>query len=67
MGVSEARVETIDSVVRLVCRDARAAESRLGCSVIPIRDFCNWSVHDEENEERIQSNRTSSPRAADTL
>jgi len=39
LGVSEARVETVDSVVRLVCRDARATESRLGCSVIPIREI----------------------------
>jgi hypothetical protein len=39
LGVSEAGVKPVDSVVRLVCRDAWAAESRLGCGVIPIRDF----------------------------
>ena len=39
LGVSEARVETVYRVVRLVCWDARVAESRLGCGVIPIRDF----------------------------
>lgn len=44
LRVSEARIETVDSVVRLVCRDAWATESRLGCGVIPIRDFATGQL-----------------------
>jgi hypothetical protein len=39
LGVPEARVKPVDCLIRFVGRDAGGAKSRLGCSVIPVRDF----------------------------
>ena len=39
LGVPKARVEPVDGLIRFVGWDAGAAKSRLGCSMIPVRDF----------------------------
>ncbi len=38
LGVSEARVESINGDVCVMCGDTRATKSRLGCRVVPVRD-----------------------------
>jgi hypothetical protein len=66
LGVSEARVETVDCDVRFVCWNARVAKSRLGCGVIAVRDFATGQILTNKSERGIQLKRTTSPSKAFT-